>query len=298
MLRNYTRKNKQGIYEAVTSIAVAFALLCGGIKYADSRIGARVKPNLETRVVNAETNETAFNASSLTFCENKPADSPGGPQDLSYLNVYTPVIKETVSYFNKRHNIDLDSDLIKAVIAVESGGSKEAFEHDPMQIANKGDFALDVLANEEEYTKFIGDFSRLKGKTKTPWDREKKCWNYSNSNMTAEDSIYGGVGWLLNKAAIIIEEGPVTKYTVHKGDSLWKIARDHGSTLETLKKYNSGINYDELKLGQGINFRKARVGFAQKIDWEEAVRRYNGGGDPNYVEKVFSRYKGLKSINP
>ena len=161
------------------------------------------------------------------------------PSNFSFIDIYDPTINSVLSYFRELHEITPDRNLIKAMIAVESGSiadREKAFRHDPMQIANEGDYALNVLASGDEHTEMVGDFSFLQGIKYTP--RINGRWDYSQTNMTPEASIRGGVGWLYHKAAI--------------------------------------RNYVSNKL-QITGWRT----------WSEAVRRYNGGGDPAYVHKVF-----------
>ena len=102
--------------------------------------------------------------------------APQTKQAPTISNIYNPIIDEALNYFESMHGVSPGRDLVKAMIAVESGATRDAFRHDPMQIANQGDFALDVLINRRENTNLIGDFSRLKGKTKTPW--RNKNWDY------------------------------------------------------------------------------------------------------------------------
>lgn len=224
---------------------------------------------------------------------------------FSYLNDYDWIINQTVEEYNKRLGINLDSDLVKAIISSESGDPKDrkgAFVYDPMQIANKGDFALDVLVNRKESTYLIGNFSFLEGKKKTVWNRKKKCWDYSNSNMDAKSSIRGGVGWLVHKAAIyderIIEEGPLQEYVVRKRDNFSKIAWKENTTVETLRKYNPSVNLKKLIPGKTrLKFRKARreIYIRGWRPWRDAVKRYNGGGNPDYVREVYDVLRELKN---
>src|SRR3989344_4378744 len=66
-------------------------------------------------------------------------------RDLSYLDVYNNKIDRNLLLIQGIHNISPGRNLIKSMITVESGPTKDAFEKDPMQIANEGDFALEVL---------------------------------------------------------------------------------------------------------------------------------------------------------
>jgi len=280
---------------------------------------ANANPNLETRVESVreaevnEPNNLSYVVEERAAEENAiKANEPIKQNNIadlndkfSYLKVYESIINKCVAEFNKKHNIALDPNVIKAMITVESGSEKDrkgAFRYDPMQIANQGDYALETLANAEENTYLIGDFSRLKGKNKTPWDRKKKCWDYSNSNMAAEDSVYGGIGWLLHKAAIyderIAEEGDTKDYVVKKGDSLWEIAKNKKTTVETIKKY-SGLKNDSIHPGKKLRFRKARKEMYIEgwESWGKAAEEYNGGGNPNYLKEVRQTYKYLTGKN-
>ncbi len=260
------------------------------------------EPNNLSYVVREKAVEENVAEANEPVKQNKPENVD---DKFSYLKVYEEIINKSVSEFNKKHKIALDPNVIKAMITVESGSKKDrkgAFKYDPMQIANQGDYALETLANSKEYTYLIGDFSRLKGKKKTTWKKEKKCWNYSNSNITAEDSIYGGIGWLLYKAAIyderIAEEGDIRDYVVKKGDSLWEIADNKKTTVETIKKY-SGLIKDSIIRGQKLRFRKARkeIYIEGWKSWGEAVKGYNGEGNPDYLKEVSQNYKQLTGKN-
>lgn len=290
--------------------------------------GQKAKPsttNLEAKVMQ-EANANASEPNSLSYVvEEKPVEEsetraaqtadaneinktpnkekPIDYQDLSYLNIYDSIIERTLDYFNKRHNFKIDPNLIKAKIKREAGSVKErenSFKYDPMQISTaERNCALEILANEGEHTDLIGDFRILKGKKKPVWDDKNKCWDYSKTGMNAELSIYGGVGWLLHKAAIydtrVVEEGEIYLYEIKKGDNLFKIAKENGSTTETLVKYNPGLDPANLQIGQKIKFKKAEQEYYIKglKNLEIAVEGYNGGGTPGYVEGV---YKNLEEI--
>ncbi|MDO8460157.1 MAG: hypothetical protein Q7S74_03540 [Nanoarchaeota archaeon] len=162
--------------------------------------------------------------------------------DYSYLDIYDTTIKETIDYFKEKHGRAPESNLIKAMIAVESGNPKhrtKAFLYDPMQIANQGDHALHVLAEKKENTYLIGDFSSLEEKKETP--HRNGVWDYSQSNMDAKSSILGGVGWLYHKSAI---------HDIKSQDK---------KKIPYIKDWRS---------------------------WEEAVKRYNGGGNKHYLKEV------------
>lgn len=234
----------------------------------------------------------------------------GKQEDYSYLDVYDESIGKWVNYFNTQLKplTPIDSNLVKAMIAVESGGTrnkpdnKNAFKYDPMQIANKGDFALEILANRSEGTHLIITpeiAERFKGKKKTPRatdEKGRRFWDYSNTNMDVEASIAGGVGWLCHKAAVYgsIEEGNIKQYVIRSGDNATKIAEKMRTTLGVLKKYNSKINLEIIKPGQTLIYREAKRGIVGWKPWENGIRGYNGGGNPDYWTDVLNYYNKLK----
>jgi hypothetical protein len=54
-------------------------------------------------------------------------------------------------------------------------------------------------------------------------------------------------------AAREAEQGPTQEYRVRKGDSLWEIARAHGTTVDELRNFN-GISGNRIFAGQLIEF--------------------------------------------
>lgn len=225
--------------------------------------------------------------------------------DLTYLDSYDSIINETIQYFNEKHKIKIDPMQIKAQIKREAGSVKErenSFLYDPMQISTaKKNCALEILANEKENTNLIGDFDILKGKTKPTWDNENNRWDYSKTNLDAKSSIYGGVGWLLQKAAIyderIVESGDISELEIKQGDSFCKLARENESTKETFLKYNPNLNPTCLKIGQKIKFKKAKKETYIKgwRNFDVALKGYNGGGTPGYVQGVKNNLEELSN---
>ena len=198
--------------------------------------------------------------------------------EYSYLDVYDNIIKQDVDDYNRRLNpaSPLEYNLIKAMIAVEAGSIAErerAFRKDPMQLTDNPD-TITILLKKGEFSYIIDDFSFLQGKNR--------------ENMDAETSIHGGTGWLFHKAAIyeFVERGDVLEYTVKPGDSFWKIAKEQGTSIGTLKKYNLKIVPEKLQIGQKLRFRKAKPQIVSWYSWKDAVARYNGSQE--YADKVYN----------
>jgi len=199
------------------------------------------------------------------------------------LKVYDGLVDKYVEEFNKSRGMSLDSDLVKAIIFKECSANKT---NDPMQIANSVCPALEALANKRENTDLIGDFSKLKGKTK--------------NSMSMEDGIYGGIGWLIHKAAIyeerIVEGDETAVYEIKKGDSFWKIAKENGTTIKILKDLNPDKIPTRLTPGEKILLKPARreIYIQGWRSWKEAVEKYGPASDRNYADKVYSILKELK----
>lgn len=204
----------------------------------------------------------------------------------------------------------LDPNLVKSMILEETGGHTDRdYLHDPMQIANEGDYALDVLRDGLEPLIPERGYSDLRGIDNTPkkYRTVKKKgkevsvfagWDHSKSEITPELSIKYGIRWLWHKNLIpatrVIEDekSPLQTYTVEPGDTLSEIANRFGTTVSTIKKYSRMKNPDMIAVGQQIAFRKARTEAipAGVRGWREAVARYNGGGNLNYASEVFGIY--------
>jgi len=218
--------------------------------------------------------------------------------EFSYLAHYDGMINDVVARLNKRHDRDLDSDLIRAIADVESGSEAHrdsAHKYDPMQVANPESNALGILAKGSEHSHLIGKFGYLAGKKVTVRHKDGEL-NYSKSNMTAKDSIEAGVAWLFHKAAKynerIVESGPVKEYTVKPGDSFWKIAENEGSTEETMRKYNGSA---DIHPGQKLKVRKAKkkMYISGWRSWKDAVHRY-GDTTKEYSGKVYRTLREVK----
>src|SRR3989344_4995712 len=205
-------------------------------------------------------------------------------------------IKKNVDFWNEKFRDvngyqPLDYATIKRMILVEAGGDpNNAWLHNPMQIGNGEDPGLGVLQRGEENTKVLGDFSRIKNVK--PALRKNGKWDYSQTGMNSDLSLFAGLGWLIHKAAIYdvraVEEGNVLEYTIQKSDNYAKISGKLGTTVHTLMKSNKGTDPRQLKIGQVVKYRKAKeeIYISGWRSWDDALKRYNGGGDKNYLAKI------------
>lgn len=125
----------------------------------------------------------------------------------------------------------LDANLVKSMIVQESGGHRDAFEHDPMQIANAGDYALRVLQNGSETG--VPKYGELRGIRQTK--RKNGAWDYSASNMTANLSVKYGTRWLIHKACKFNGNGEVV------GFRPWEKALERYNGSSHKKQYANSI---------------------------------------------------------
>lgn len=219
---------------------------------------------------------------------------------------HTAKINGVVKKYNDRlkPDVPLDPKWVQAMMLVETKDvNSDARKFDPLQVANRGDPALKALKSGTEHTDLITttEFREaLKQKKQTP--RKGKKWDYSAlkpaERMDASTGIEAAIAWLFSKAAqaseITEEAGDELEYTVKNGDTYGKIAPKLGTTVETLMKYNT-VKPNQLKVGDKLKYKKATKKW--KITswkaWEDAIKAYNGGGDPDYFKKVKKEYDKL-----
>lgn len=198
------------------------------------------------------------------------------------------LIEATVNDFNQRlaklgaGYKPLDKRLVKAMVWVESGGpDNAAWKTRPMQIGNPGDPGLAALLGGKEG----GDLVLA---------AEHKRQLAAGAN-TAAGNILAGVAYLLMRAGTYKHQSvahatdtKVYEVTVKAGDSLDKIAKAHGSTVDMLTSLNPGAR-GMIKPGQVLKLRKASiqqvVASWATVDAAFAARKYNVG-DPQYKQKL------------
>jgi hypothetical protein len=174
--------------------------------------------------------------------------------------------------------------LFKAVALVESGGpSNPAWTARVMQIGNPGDPGYGVLKRQEQN-------SGITMSQQLQADLLTKSIDEPTLNVRA------GIALILTMAAkfsaspaIDPSDGAMRTHKVGKGDSLSRIARSEGTTMQDLRQSNPGLA-PSLHPGQSLNFHHAhmvtQIAGWRTIDADFVADRYNGGGDPAYAEKL------------
>ncbi len=178
--------------------------------------------------------------------------------------------------------LPLDWLTIKGMIWVESGAAHSEWNRRVMQIGVEGDPGLASLLSGSEGGELI-----------MPPNLKSRLTVGSVRTIPA-DNIRAGIGFLLMRhARFEFRNTPSADrqtYTVpvKPGDSLDKIARNNGTTVETLKRLNPGAAV--LRPGQTLSYEKASI---QKTiaGWKpmnsiSIADLYNGGGDATYARKL------------
>lgn len=175
--------------------------------------------------------------------------------------------------------------LIKAMLWVESGGPRQAsWKIRPMQIGNPGDPAYGVLKKSAEGSALVMS-PALAAAIRT------------QSIDSQELNIRAAIAYLFTRMAkfdvrSVVDESDKTIHTVTivRGDSLERIAGRVGTSVEVLKSFRSEVSTTQLRVGEKLRYRKAKMGQIivgwRKWDFATIAARYNGGGDPDYADKL------------
>jgi hypothetical protein len=192
------------------------------------------------------------------------------------VNEYNRHLTHTASYVN------LDWLLIKAMLWTESGAAHSEWLTKPMQIGVAGDPGLTSFLSSKEGGALILPTAWL-GKLTT-----------ASVRTIPSHNIRAGVGYLLMRMAnfdhktIVASDATIHDVVVKLGDSLAKIAKAEGSTIQHLTKLNPTAHV--IHPGQKLKVQRASVQQVitgwRKISTTSIADRYNGGGDPNYAAKL------------
>jgi LysM repeat protein len=186
----------------------------------------------------------------------------------------------------------VDWKLAKAILWVESSGPLKfsakakkmivnpAWNARVMQIGNTGDPAYTIVKNLKENTKLVVNPSLdLKGDINDPFINVKFALTYlMQRHVTGE-----------TRSIKSDTDKKTYTETVKNGDSFSAIAARVGTTIEVLQQMNP-TKVTMIKKGDVLSYVKASL---QKVasGWmvmttETIAKRYNGGGDKNYKDKL------------
>ena len=190
------------------------------------------------------------------------------------VSLFNTHLKSTAGYRQ------LDWKIIKAMLWVETGAGSAQWKTKPLQIGVKGDPGLAALLGKTEGGELILPPS-LQGKL-------------TSVTTVPSQNIRAGIGYLLMRMAnfehrtIASSDTKVYEIKVVAGDSLDKIAKKNGTTIDVLQSMNEKTAV--LRIGQVLKFTKAsiqRVITSWRVISNKLIaERYNGGGDTRYAEKL------------
>ncbi|QDW49473.1 LysM peptidoglycan-binding domain-containing protein [Burkholderia sp. KBS0801] len=175
----------------------------------------------------------------------------------------------------------LDWQLIKAMIWVETGAESKKWRSNPIQIGNPGDPGLrSLLAGNEGGDLIIP----------VAW---KERLTIGAATTVPAYNIRAGIGYLLMRMAnyaiksVPDSDDAVYEVNVQAGDSIAKIARTKGSTVETMQKLSPTGHI--LRPGQVLKYRKAslrKVIVGWKMITTSSIAACYNVGDPMYARKL------------
>jgi len=178
--------------------------------------------------------------------------------------------------------LPLDWRIIKAMIWVETGANNTEWKTRPMQIGVPGDPGLASLFSGVEGGQLI-----------MPSSMKIRLTKESARSIPAHN-IQAGTGYLLMRMAnfeyrsVAAKDSRIYEVIVKPGDTLDRIAKHHGSTIEIMKRLNPAAHI--LKPGQTLEYQKGAIQRVIKswrhISTTSIAQRYNGGGDPHYARKL------------
>lgn len=214
-------------------------------------------------------------------------------------DAYDQTIKAEVSAYNTRfaktpNYKAVEWKLMKAMTWVESGAQSSDWKTFPMQIGKlPKDAGYSVIKGLKDGADVIMSDALKK-------DIKDGSINEPKLNVRAGIA-YVFVRMAETKFDSIYDETDKTthEYTVLEGDSLDKIAKKVGSTLDVLRRLNPSVTI--LRSKQKIFYRKASFRRVIKdwktFDTKTVARQYNGKGDPDYAAKldyVLELFKKIK----
>ncbi len=212
-------------------------------------------------------------------------------------NDYDETIKAEVAFYNQKFNrtsgfVPLDWRVVKAMVWTEvlagPKGNSEQWQNFPMQI---GRFSADL------------GYSAVKsGGENSDLIASNELRQQISADVTGKNNVKAGIAYLYSIAIRnkvvrreAIDYSRIEIYTVQKTDrdGLAGIAGRLGTTVENVVKNSALVNPAKLDVGQTLKYQKAHV---ERLiegwnDWTETVNKYNGGGDPIYLEKFNRAYQ-------
>ncbi len=205
--------------------------------------------------------------------------SPAYDQTIqAELRDYTARLRSTPGY------VEPPFRLMKALLMIESGGpAAPSWRGRVAQTGNLGDQGYGVLKTGSENSDLV----------MSPDLRATLASTFIN------DPVLNGraaIALVFTKAVIAVTVSAVDpadpllrQHVMTKGDSFNRIAHTERSTVPDIRASNPSIS-PALRLKERVSYHHAsmvrQITSWNVIDANFLARRYNGGGDPGYVEKL------------
>jgi hypothetical protein len=196
---------------------------------------------------------------------------------------YDKLIQGEIGIYNKMHNLSVDWKLFKAMVWVESGGpASKAWAQRAMQIGNPGDSGYAVMKKPRDRDKIVATPAIL---------QDVQKGNIDDPTLNIRTGIAYAFVRLAETAfqSVLSSDKKVYDYPVVSGDSFAKIAPKVGTTVDVLKGLNVGKE-NSLRPGDVLHYVKASMEWTitgwKSFDPKTLAAGYNGGGDPDYEEKL------------
>ncbi|MFG0611409.1 LysM peptidoglycan-binding domain-containing protein [Delftia sp. WSY_14] len=201
-------------------------------------------------------------------------------------NTWDCEIQMAVNEYNRHLSgkagyLPLDWQLIKAMAWVETGAEAKKWGSNLMQIGNPGDPGLGSLLSGKEGGDLI---------IPSAW---KNKLTASTAIAIPAYNIRAGIGYLLMRMAnyavksVPDPDSTIREVKVQAGDSIAKIAKATGSTVETMQKLNPAAHV--LRPGQVLKYQKSslkKVITGWKIITTSSIATYYNVGDSMYAKKL------------
>lgn len=174
--------------------------------------------------------------------------------------------------------------LIKALLLIESGGpAASSWRGRVAQIGNPGDPGYGVLKAGAENSALVMSPDLRARLADTPI-------NDPTLNVRAAIALIFAKAVQATTTSVVDPADPLMRqHVVGKGDSLSRIARIERSTVPDIRASNPAVS-PSLHLKEKVNYHHAsmvsQVSGWSTIDAGFLARKYNGGGDLDYADKL------------
>jgi hypothetical protein len=139
---------------------------------------------------------------------------------------------------------------------------------------------LMLLAQIEQESTYKTDEPRLEQGFFSRYIRNHPVYSKKSPAVKVMLSSSYGLGQLMGETLVALK---------------WLNPADSTTTSQAIDAF---VKNPELQVELMCEWLKVKQGLGDSHALADALRRYNGGGDPEYVDKVTARYLALKKVYP